>query len=93
MMEAAQPGSHGGTIQVDYSLQTHTAYDTCCSCDVTPAGVLPLTIVPLVNPECFGFQPPSGWMPMDHGTKQIKIHKKDKKEEDADHKVIKEWEE
>ena len=92
-MEAAQPGSHGGTIQVDYSLQTSTAYDTCCTCDVTPEGRLPLTIVPLVNPECFGFQPPSGWMPMDHGTKQIKIHKKDKKEEDADHKVIKEWEE
>ena len=64
MMESAQPGSHGGTIQVDYTLQTHTSYDTCCMCcGDTPAGVLPLTIVPLVNPECFGFQPPSGWMP------------------------------
>lgn len=72
-------------------LQTNTVYDTCCSCDATPSGSLPLTIVPLVNPACFGFQPPNGWAPMDWGTKQFTVARRDHKEEDVDHKVLREW--
>jgi hypothetical protein len=72
-------------------LQTNTVYDTCCSCDATPSGCLPLTIVPLVNPACFGFQPPNGWAPMDWGTKQFTVARRDHKEEDVDHKVLREW--
>jgi len=89
MMEGVQPASHSSVCTNEYFLTTKTAFDVCCNCcDNLPDGMLPLTIVPLVNPECFGFQPPGGWAPMDYGTFPVEVHRKDHVEVDAKHEII-----
>ena len=37
------------------------SYDGCTCCSNLPDSDMQLSIVPMVNPECFGFQPPGGW--------------------------------
>lgn len=56
MIGGIQPASRTKFCANDYSLTTKVSYDNCCGCcDNLPDGSLPMTIVPLVNPECFGF--------------------------------------
>lgn len=47
----------------EYFLVIELEYDGCTCCANLPDARMPFTIVPLVNPACFGFQPPNGWEP------------------------------
>jgi len=73
MMEAVQPASHSAATSNEYFLVTKTEYDGCNCGSELPDSELALTIVPHVNPMCFGFTPPPGWMPNDLGFIQIHL--------------------
>lgn len=86
MIGGVQPASRTKFCSNDYSLTTKVSYDVCCNCcDNLPDGSLPMTIVPLVNPECFGFQPPNGWAPMDCGNYNVRCQYADKIDVDVEH--------
>jgi hypothetical protein len=57
MLSGIQPASKSKFSSVNYTLETSCGFDTCanCGCENLPDAMLPMTIVPLVNPACFGF--------------------------------------
>lgn len=56
MISGIQPASKSKFSSVNYTLETSCGFDTCCNCSENhPNATLPMTIVPLVNPACFGF--------------------------------------
>ena len=63
MMASIQPAIHSKNITNEYFLTTKVEHEGCVCCQDIPDSKLPLTIVPMVNPDCFGFQPPEGWEP------------------------------
>jgi len=67
MMAGVQPACHSKHITNEYFLVAETSYDGCTCCAETPDSRMPLTIVPLVNPECFGFKPQSDYQPHELG--------------------------
>ena len=65
MMSGVQSATHSKRITNEYFLCVLVEYDGCVCCVDLPDSRAPLTIIPLINPECFGYQPPSnGWAPM-----------------------------
>ena len=77
MMASIQPAVHSKNITNEYFLTTKVEYDGCVCCQDLPDSKLPLTIVPMVNPECFGFTPPDGWDPINLGSFTIDLTKHD----------------
>jgi hypothetical protein len=62
MMAGVQSACHSKRITNEYFLCVLVEYDGCTCCVDLPDSRAPMTIVPLINPECFGFTPPaSGW--------------------------------
>lgn len=64
---------------VSYVLSSECGIDTfgnsrICNCpDRLPNACIWMTIVPMVNPACFGFQPPNGLVPIDCGTYPVAV--------------------
>lgn len=55
-MAGCQPACHAEAFQSNYYLCVQVRYDIGCSCgDPYPDSRMPLCIVPLINPACFGF--------------------------------------
>ncbi len=67
MMAGVQPATHSRHITNEYFLKIELEYDGCTCCANLPDTCMPFTIVPIVNPACFGFQPPNGWLPIELG--------------------------
>ena len=68
MMSGIQAAVHGKSIKNEYFLVVTVEYDGCVCCVDLPDSRTPMTIIPLVNPACFGFEvPPTGWMPIPLG--------------------------
>lgn len=64
MMAGLQAACHAKKIKNEYFLCVLVEYDGCTCCVNLPDSRMPVTIVPIVNPACFGFQPPAeGWAP------------------------------
>jgi hypothetical protein len=59
MLKSIQPACHSRHITNEYFIVIELGYDGCTCCSNLPDARTPFTIVPLVNPACFGFQPPS----------------------------------
>ena len=74
-MAGCQPACHAEAFESNYYLCVKVNYDIGCSCgDPYPDSQMSLCIVPLINPACFGFQPPAtGWAPMHLGHKDFNI--------------------
>lgn len=62
-MASLQPACHTKKFSNDYYLCVETEYDGCVCCVDLPDARMRMTIIPMVNPECFGFIPPSDWNP------------------------------
>ena len=79
MMSGVQSATHSKRITNEYFLCVLVEYDGCTCCVDLPDSRAPLTIIPLINPECFGYQPPSnGWAPMALGMFTVSLaHHKD----------------
>ena len=67
MMAGVQPACHSGFITNEYFICIELAYDGCTCCANLPDSRMMMTIVPIVNPACFGFMPPDGYMPINLG--------------------------
>lgn len=55
LMAGIQPACHAKHCRNEYFLCVEVKYDGCVCCVDLPDSRMPLTIVPLVNPACFGF--------------------------------------
>jgi len=62
-MASLQPACHTPKFSVDYYLTVRTEYDGCVCCVDLPDATMKMTIVPLVNPDCVGLQPPEDFSP------------------------------
>lgn len=61
MMSQVQPATRNAKyFKMRYYANVKTTFDGC-TCDETPDCDTPMTIVPMVNPAMFGFQPPAGY--------------------------------
>lgn len=71
MMSQLQPATRAAkNFNVRYFTEVTTEFDGCiCCCNETPDAKTAMTIVPMVNPNCYGFAPPSNWAPYPFGTK------------------------
>lgn len=67
MMAGVQSACHGKLIENDYFLKIELGYDGCTCCSNVPDASLPISIVPVMNPQLFGYQPPNGWLPNNLG--------------------------
>lgn len=72
-MTGLQPACHSRHITNEYFICIELEYDGCTCCSNLPDARTPLTIVPLVNPACFGFQPPNGFIPYELGLFAINL--------------------
>ena len=57
-MTQIQPATSGQIVTNKYFLTVRTTYDGCTCCAKLPLARIPLGIIPLINPACFGFQVP-----------------------------------
>jgi len=74
MMAGLQAACHAKKISNEYFLCVLVEYDGCTCCVDLPDSRMPMTIIPIVNPACFGFQPPTGgWEPMALGGFQLNL--------------------
>lgn len=67
MVRGIQSACHGKFFHMEYFLVAETTYDGCTCCSELPHSRMPISILPLVNPDCFGFEPPHNWQPRHHG--------------------------
>lgn len=74
MMSGVQAACNAKRISNHYFLCVLVEYDGCVCCVDLPDSRTPLTIIPIVNPACFGFEAPaSGWAPYDLGMFNVDI--------------------
>ena len=74
MMAGVQPATHTKRISNEYFLCVLVEYDGCTCCVNLPDSRTKMTIIPLVNPACFGFQPPAtGWAPYPLGSFNVNL--------------------
>ena len=67
MMASLQPACHTKKFQCDYYLHVTLEYDGCiCSGDL-PDAKMPMTIIPLVNPNAIKAQPGDDFNPTELG--------------------------
>ena len=61
-----------------YKLNTVVDFDGCFCCEDQdfPENKISMSIVPVVNPDCFGFIPPEGFVPFDLACTQLQINHK-----------------
>lgn len=62
-MQGVQPACHSKHITNEYFLCVECHYDGCICCVNLPDARMPLTIIPAMNPACFGFIIPQGFQP------------------------------
>lgn len=72
-MSGAQPACHSRHITNEYFICIELEYDGCTCCVNLPDARTPLTIVPSINPACYGFQAPNGWNPNNLGSAKIDL--------------------
>jgi hypothetical protein len=62
MMSQIQPATRRAKkFSARYYSVVETKFDGCTCCNETPDAKVPMTIVPMVNPNSFGFAPPNNW--------------------------------
>jgi hypothetical protein len=63
MMENMQPQCHGMYVTNDYFLCVRCEFNGCTCCSQLPVARIPLTVVPIVNPQVWGYQQPQDFSP------------------------------
>ena len=63
MMQNMQPACHGHNVKNEYFLAVRCSYSGCTCCSAQPYARIPLTIVPVFNPQCYGYQQPADFNP------------------------------
>jgi len=62
--------------KIRYFLCMETNFDGMTCCHETPEGKTPVTIMPLVNPDCYGFAPPVDFICTDLGLCWLPVQEK-----------------
>ena len=62
-MSQMQPACHGKYISNEYFLTVRTDMIGCTCALETPMAKIPLVVVPMVNPSCYGFTAPADYKP------------------------------
>lgn len=58
MMENMQPRCNGTLVTNEYFLTVRCGYEGCTCCSALPVCRVPITIVPVINPQVWGYQQP-----------------------------------
>ena len=66
-MAYIQPECHSTNFTNEYYLSIRVEYDTNLKCfqPEPPAAKMKMTIVPIISPDCFGYQPAEGFNPIE----------------------------
>lgn len=75
LVRGLQSACHGSFFRMEYFLVAETTYDGCTCCAELPHSRMPISILPIVNPDCFGFKAPEGWNPTYHGSWMCVAHR------------------
>ena len=67
MLTQMAPATHSRHISNDYCLNVNVKYDATNCCSDLPSISIPLTVIPLTNPETYGFIEPQGYAPYELG--------------------------
>ena len=73
MMASLQPACHTPKFSNEYVLSVNLEYDGCICCVDLPDAKMPMTIVPIINPKCFGFKPDDDWSPSELGAFTVDV--------------------
>ena len=63
MMENMQPRCRGTHITNEYYLTVRCGFSGCTCCSSLPVARVPITIVPIINPQVWGYQTPQDFQP------------------------------
>jgi hypothetical protein len=63
MMENMQPKCTGKHVKNEYFLTVRCGYEGCTCCASLPVCRVPITIVPIINPQVWGYQQPQDFNP------------------------------
>ena len=65
MVRGIQSACHGKFFTMEYALVAEAMVDGCfCGCAHSMPHIrMPISILPIVNPDCLGFKPPHNWEP------------------------------
>lgn len=55
MMQQMQPACHGHHVTNEYHLAVRCSYEGCTCCAGLPHAKIPMSIVPVVNPQLYGY--------------------------------------
>ena len=73
MLSRLAPACHSKLVRNEYFLNVNVKYDDCCAgcCGHLPEVLMPLTIIPLVDP--YALLEPPGYAPVELGSFQLQI--------------------
>ena len=74
MLTQMAPATHSRHISNTYSLNVNVKYDATACCTGLPSCSVPLTVIPLTNPETYGFIEPQGYAPFELGYFKFQMH-------------------
>eukprot|EP00347_Sterkiella_histriomuscorum_P005522 403356296 len=74
MMRQIQPACHGHHVRIDYHMTVRCAFQGCTCCAALPHAKIPLSIVPIVNPSCTGYQQPQDFNPHYYDAYSAQVH-------------------
>jgi hypothetical protein len=74
MMENMQPRCNGSLVKNEYFLTVRCGYDGCTCCSSLPVCRVPITIVPIINPQVWGYQQPADFNPQVYQSFQFALH-------------------
>eukprot|EP00347_Sterkiella_histriomuscorum_P001387 403372231 len=72
-MSQMQPACHGHLVRNEYFIAVRTDFEGCTCCTTFPSVKTPLVVLPIVNPQCFGFAAPPDFHPQTQQVAHISI--------------------
>ena len=74
-MASLQPTCHTKAFTNDYFFRVVTKFEGCVCCNKRLDARMKMTIVPIVNPACFGFKPGNDFNPTEVGSFSLNLRK------------------
>lgn len=74
MLTQMAPAVHSRYISNDYFLNVNVKFDATNCCSNLPSCSVPLTVIPLTDPNTYGFIEPQGYTPFELGYFKFQMH-------------------
>ncbi len=74
MMENMAPKCSGSHVKNEYFLAVRCAFEGCVCCASMPVARVPITIVPVINPQVWSYQQPADFNPQVYQAYSFNLH-------------------